>query len=282
VASLLALSGCGSSKPASPPPPSFDPVPGPRIDGELVFQCGADPLRLELFSLADGRLRRLTAGSRVSSFSVHGDTIAISRDGADFFAGLQVELTSLEDVPLRGEGLGAGQLVTLRDSRTIAFTRVDGHSSGLLWDVVYVRRVGSRARRVAEYRHLWQLTYVRGRLYAVVGEKRRYFLVRDVGTPRERRTRLRTNNATRAALARSGRAAYTDSQRGPLEAVHVGARTFTTDWAPKAWTTDGRAVLVTRGPELGFMDARTGDVRSAGRVTCGDVYDVALVGRLAG
>ena len=49
AASLLALGGCGASKPTGPPPPNFDPVAGPRIDGELVIQCGTDPNETELF-----------------------------------------------------------------------------------------------------------------------------------------------------------------------------------------------------------------------------------------
>ena len=188
----LLVAGCGSKAASQPQPPDLRPVPAPRLPGALVVQCGHDNNSQELYSLLKGEQRQLTvsgAATGVNTFSLHGDAVAISRDSEDMFAGLQAELAQLGQAPLRGTNFGAGQQVALRDRETMAFTRVEEHSSGLLWDAIYVKRRGSKARRIAEFRNVWQQQYVRGRLAAVVSEKKESSLLETSARGPSARTR---------------------------------------------------------------------------------------------
>jgi hypothetical protein len=284
VALAVFVAGCGGKASNQPQPPDLRPVAAPRIPGALVVQCGHDDNSQELYSLANGQLRRLTVtgAGGVNTFSVHGSSVAISRDSDDMFAGLQAELALLDQgSPLRGTSFGAGQQVALRDRETMAFTRLDEHSSGLLWDAIYVKRQGSKARRLTEFRSVWQQRYVRGRLAAVVGVKHRIYLARNVGTAAERKDPLRARRAVRVAISRTGRAAYVNGKRGSLRRVHIMSatgkheRTFTTDWAPVAWSRDQDRLLAIRGtyadPHIGLLDATTGQVDDLGVLACGAV-----------
>jgi hypothetical protein len=53
------------------------------------------------------------------------------------------------------------------------------------------------------------------------------------------------------------------------------ARSLTTPWNALAWTPDGRSILAARRDRLGLMSPSTGSVRVIGRVSNGQVFDVA-------
>jgi hypothetical protein len=246
----------------------------------LVVQCGRDVNSQELYSLAHGELRQLTMSdgpTKVNTFSVHGDAVAISRDSARAWR-LRAELAKLGPGPIRGTNFGLGQQVALRNAKTMAFTRLDEDPSGRLRDAIYVKRRGSKARRIAAFANVWQQRYVRGRLTAMVGEKRRFSLARNVGTSAERIDRLRTHQAVRVAISRTGRAAYPNGRQGALTRVHVMApsgrhvRTLNTRWSPVAWSPGDRSVLVTFPGwpgHIGLLDPVTGNVHDVGSLPCG-------------
>src|SRR5690606_30830908 len=77
----VALFGCGGHARVSARSPSLDPVPAPRLAGEVVVQCGHGGRGLELFSWRGGQLRRLTVDGgmdSVGAYSVRGETVALA------------------------------------------------------------------------------------------------------------------------------------------------------------------------------------------------------------
>ncbi|MDA0180204.1 hypothetical protein OJ997_07855 [Solirubrobacter phytolaccae] len=286
---LALLAGCGGS--SRPAPDPFAPVPGPRVDGKVLMLCGPKPDRtLDVYSLEDGVLQRLTAsreGSGVNSFDVHGETIALSRDGWPEFWGLVGDVTTLGPVPLaRGTSVGEAHNVALRDDHTIAFARRVVGRGDLINYAIYIKRLGSPARRVATYRSVWDLQWVRGRLTARATLPRsRSALVTDVGGKRKRTIHLKGESRYSigaAAIAADGRLAYTDTHVGDRALIWFVSpggkhlRSFATRWFPTAWTPDGKRVLVTRArgsrTTLGMMNPRTGRVKEIGPVPCGYAF----------
>lgn len=252
--------------------------------------CGSKPQMLEVFSLKDGTLQRLTdsrQGAWVNSFDVHHDTIALSRDGWPDYWGLVGDVTTLDSVPLaKGTSVGEAHNVALRDDRTLAFARRVEGRGGLINYAIYIKRLGSPAKRVATYRSVWDLQWVRGRLAARVTLPRsRSALIRDVGGKRKRTTHLKGESRYSigaAAIASDGRIAYTDTHVGNRALIwfvnrrgrHV--RSFATRWFPTAWSPDGKRLLVTQARRsrtvLGTMDPATGLVQEIGPVACGYAF----------
>lgn len=289
LVALALLAGCGGKGAQVPNP--FEPVAGPRVDGDLFMLCGADPAQsLNLFSLKDGVLQRLTnlEGSGVNAYDVHGDTVALSYDGFPEYWGLLGDVTTLGSVPLQpGTRVGEAHNITVRDGRTVAFARRVEGRGGVINRAVYVKRLGSRAKRVATYRDVWDLKWVRGRLTARVSLPRsRPALVHDVGGPRQRTVRLEGDarySIGPGAISADGRFAYTDVHVGDRSLIRfvspAGKRqhTLATRWIPWAWSPDGKRLLVTLGgvpSKLGTMDPATGRVEELGPVACGFAADV--------
>jgi hypothetical protein len=163
---------------------ALGPVPAPRVAGELVVHCGHEARGLELFAWRGGQVRRLTVGGGVDSpgsYSVRGDTVALSRFHEP--DSTKIELAELKSAPVRGPRSGFGQMVALSPRRSVASIRVKEHSSGLLWDTIYVRRDGGESRRIAEFRYVWGQQYVGRRLMAMVVDGHTTSIARDVGTP---------------------------------------------------------------------------------------------------
>ena len=182
---------------------------------------------------------------------------------------------------------GDAQIVALRDTRTVAFKRLSEGRDGLLNDAIYVKRGAARAKRVATVRRLWDLRYVQGRLFAHVSLRGgRIAPIRDIGTPRERTLLLHSRRPTGVAISRTGRLAYGNCVRDKprLRFVTAGGRhdrSHAVRWFPKAWTPDGRKVLVTSPgvrPVLGLMDPTSGRVKEIGSLACGFVTDAQFRG----
>lgn len=273
----MIISGCGG-RPAQEPDPLL-PVAGPRFEDELLMMCGANDLNRDLYSLANGKLQRLTTEG-VDHFSVRGDTIALTRDHwpSD---GRRAAVSTLGSVPLTpGRDVGYALGVAVRDARTVAFDRiVDGHGE-LLDDAIFVKRGDERAKRVATFRSVWDLRYTRkhGLTARVSLPGRKPALIHHVGTRRQRVTRLRGiagNSIYGGVLGPEGQLAYYEEGR-ILWLVGPGGKHykwFATKWAPEAWSPDGKRLLVAqwRKPRtvLGVMDLATGRVDELGPVACG-------------
>ena len=143
---------------------------------------------------------------------------------------------------------------------------------------IYVKRPGSKARRIAEFREVWHQRYVRDRLWAVVGQRHKLYLARDVGTSRQRLIPLRTPRAVRVAISSTGRAAYTTGKRGARRMRFISAagrhgRSYATPWIAVAWSPDERTLLVHDHFRLGLLEPSTGKVDELEPLACGWVAD---------
>jgi hypothetical protein len=249
------------------------------VDGRLTVLCGATN-QTDLYEVAvDGLVRRTKDrnGLPVDQFAVAGDRIAVV--GSWGIGMNQIATGTIgRGLAVLDPPLADAHVAAIRPNGTVAWA-VPAFLRDAKGMDVWVKRPGRRATRVANAPEIWDLSYVHGRLDALVEHSRRYRWVRGIDRPDAVRSwRLNMDGPGRTVMSANGKLAYSTARTPStvylLDAHGHTDKRFRTPWVPLAWSPNERRLLVasteTEG-ELGLMNRRTGSVKSLGKLPCGRV-----------
>jgi hypothetical protein len=284
AAVAVALIGCGGDGDKTPEKPGLR-FSGGEIPGTLYLLAGESELNADLYRArgALGRAQRLTEGGRISWVTAQPGAVVTANargSGND-----RVETLDLSSTPARpGRVLDpAGQAPALSPSRRVAYSVVNYRDGGeTTGSTVFLVGLDGGARR-PRYRARADLTpeWLPGDRLAVLSQPDlerpdRARLVLDAGGPRQRTVDPGVPRAT-VLLAANGGTMLVGAGVGRAAIVTPdGAKRFiTTDWSPRCWAPDGRALLAVRGARLGLLAAGDGRVRDLGRITGGRLVSCA-------
>jgi hypothetical protein len=269
VATLLGIAALSPLSPQSP----WEPLAA--VEGSLLFTCATEPATAEVYFKDDaGAVHQLTvtepkAGANDAVWQGKRIVAVIDRNFTN-----QLEVRELDTPPTTvGKRLGGGVSPAVSPTGTLAYVRSFGVRVG---DVVLRR---GRNKRVLHPREaIWSLFWVGKRRLFAHSESRsgRQSLVEITRRP-ARVIPLTGDRVGRVAISKQRRVAYSFRRSGRwrlavmrLDGSH--RRVFRRDWAPLAWSPDGTHILVAAtSNRVGLMRARTGKVRSLGRLPCGFV-----------
>jgi hypothetical protein len=253
------------------------------IAGTLLFTCGPTGTTSDVY-LKDptGAVRRLTVTPEhegVRDAVWLGDrVVTVGRESADLLAVRDVDTPPTSRGRLLERQIAGNPAVS--NSGVLAYTRLWEDRRGRLSDEVVRVGPGGRKRALARRRVIWDLIWVRGRLFALseIGRPGRMELV-EVSRKRPRTTPLHGTRVGRLAATSTGRIAYSYGPRrrhrmAIMRLDGAGRRAFRSNWYPLAWAPDGGRILVQSvgsAPEIGLMDPGTGEVQRLGRLDCGFV-----------
>jgi hypothetical protein len=251
------------------------------IAGTLLFTCGPTGTTSDAY-LKDptGAVRRLTLTPEdqgVRDATWLGDrVVTVGREFLDLLAVREVDAPPTSPGRLLERQIASSPAVS--NSGVLAYTRLSEGRRGRLQDEVVRVGPGGRKRVLARRRLIWDLFWVRNRIFALseIGRPGRMELV-EVSRKRPRTTPLPGTRVGRLAATSTGRIAYSyrAGRRHRLAIMRLDGsrrRAFRTGWYPMAWAPDGSRLLVQSGgspADLGLMDPGTGEVQRLGRLDCG-------------